>query len=237
AASREDRTVCCARCGEGLTLVQDSSARDIPFEELPELPEFDDLSDWEFDETLQDAEHLVRRIATDARGDQHRTAWNSSRGPKSVSATGDTAACKEGGCQSPAEASWPVSASGVVLPFALAVFVCGVALISLSLISQRPLLWELGVPMALAGQVAVLAVVVWQLNAAWNGNRATFVALHAVDDQVRELRNDWSKIQRANTDAFYDHLAEGASPEVLLADLKDQIEVLSDYLDQTERAA
>ncbi|MFO7905711.1 MAG: hypothetical protein R6U98_23845, partial [Pirellulaceae bacterium] len=141
AASREDRTVCCARCGEGLTLVQDSSARDIPFEELPE---FDDLSDWEFDETLQDAEHLVRSIATDARGDQHRTSWNSFRGPKYVSATGDTATCKEGGCESRAEASWPVSPSGVVLPFALAVFVCGVALISLSLISQRPLLWELG---------------------------------------------------------------------------------------------
>lgn len=234
AASREDRTVCCTRCGEALTGTPDSTAGDIPFEELPQLSE---LSDWEFDEAFQDAEQLVRSIVTDAGGDQHGNSRNPLRIPKDFSASGDAAACQRGGGESLSEANWPVSASWLVLAFALAVFVCGATLISFSLLGQRPLLWQLGVPMALAGQVAVLAIVVWQLNIAWNGHRATSVALHAVDDQLRGLRDDWSQIQRAKGDAFYDHLAEGATPEVLLADLKDQIEVLSDYLDHTKRAA
>lgn len=190
------------------------------------------MSDWSLDETLQDAEHLVRSIATDAARAPHQHAWHASRGPKYVRAGGEAAAWEPF-----AEANSPISASRLVLAAALAVFVCGVALISLAVVGQRPVLWQLGIPLALTGQVAVLAVVVWQLNAAWSGNRATGVARHAVDDQGGGLRGEWSKTQHSNRDAFYDHLAEGAGPETLLADLKDQLEVLSEYLDETKRAA
>ena len=127
-----------------------------------------------------------------------------------------------------------------MLAIGLGVFVCGAALIVLSLVNQRPQLWQLGLPMVLGGQVAVLAVVIWQLDAVWNGNRATFVALHAMDEQLRQLRGEWTQLQQqgdAEEQPFYRHLAEGASSDVLLADLKDQIDVLSQHLAQARRAA
>ncbi len=111
---------------------------------------------------------------------------------------------------------------------------------AISLVSERPTLWQLGLPMVLAGQVAVLAVVIWQLDVVWNSHRATFVALHAMDDQLRQLRDQWVLRQQAERTAeqpFYRHLAEGASPEVLLADLKDQIDVLSKRLVRDRQAA
>jgi hypothetical protein len=78
----------------------------------------------------------------------------------------------------------------MVLTLGLAVFVCGSTLIGLSLVYQHEQLWQLGLPMVLGGQVAILAVVIWQLESVWQSNRATFVALHAMDEQLRQLRRD-----------------------------------------------
>ncbi|MBM4092356.1 MAG: hypothetical protein FJ276_23465 [Planctomycetes bacterium] len=77
-----------------------------------------------------------------------------------------------------------------VLALGLGVFVCGAALMGLALLYQREQLWQVGLPMVLGGQLAVLAVVIWQLESVWQSNRATFVALHALDEQLRDIRRE-----------------------------------------------
>ena len=76
----------------------------------------------------------------------------------------------------------------LILALGLGVFACGAALMGLSLAKDSTPLWQLGLPMVLGGQVAVLFVVIWQLDVVWHSNRATFVALHAMDEQLRQLR-------------------------------------------------
>lgn len=212
----------------------DSSGPENPFEELPELV---NLSDWEFDEALQEAEHLARSVAVDTGTGDRGGSWTGLSRMNHASPHTETAPTPSLEQPDYRQSAGSFTAPWLVLAAALGVFVCGVALISFSLASHRPLLWELGVPLALAGQVAVLAVVVWQLHATWNSNQATFVALHAMDDQVRAMRAQWSQIEHSGADTFYEHLANGANPEILLADLKEQIDVLSHHVEQTKRAA
>ncbi len=258
-ASASDLSICCARCGKPIvstsrqcrdraamppshrdesrkTVVRDDEA--VPFEDLPE---FIDLEDWEFEETIQEAQRLVRSVTaapelTLVQLKRERT--DNSHSQDSVPSQRHT----------PDEPPLPIPTPGKsnssvpwsVLAIGLGVFVCGAALIGLALVSQRPELWQLGLPMVLGGQVAVLAIVIWQLDVAWNSHRATFVALHALDQQLRQLREQWSQIeQQAATQQqpFYRHLADGASPEVLLADLKDQLDMLSARLVRDKHAA
>lgn len=236
ATSAEDSTVCCARCGRALPVPTTSDARHVPFEDLPEFPELIELDDWEFSEAIQDAERIVRNVTSDLDGlEQNHDAWSRRGIPKSISSARGVAPENNRDNDALTSATWPVPS--LVLAVALGVFVCGAALIILSLVNQRPQLWQLGVPFALSGQVAVLSVVFWQLNAVWNNNRTTLAALHAADKQLQRLHNDWSALQQQDSEAFYQHLAQGANPEVLLADLKDQLDLLSNHLARSKRAA
>ena len=104
-----------------------------------------------------------------------------------------------------------------------------------SLGGVQPILWQLGLPMLLAGQVAVLFVVIWQLEVVWHSHRATFVALHSMDDQLRQ----WRRVLGGSPSesAFLRHVREGAGPHVLLEDLKQQLDILAHQLDTDRRAA
>lgn len=237
AASADSAKVCCARCGQALARGVNTHQAEVPFEDLPDFVE---LEDWEFAETIQEAERLVRTVTTDL-NDTYRKQkrWDPPHDfRRPASSRLPAASHKAQRDDDPTTGSHSVP--WLVLAMGLGVFVCGAALVAISLVSQRPQLWQLGLPLVLGGQVAVLAVVVSQLDAVWNSNRATFVALHSMDEQVRQLREEWSRLQQQadlESQPFYRHLAEGASPEVLLADLRDQIDVLSQHLAQTKRAA
>ncbi len=230
AASANNTKACCARCGQAFARAVAPEAPSVPFEDLPEFVE---LEDWEFAETIQEAERLVRNVTADLGPAPRWDRLRESRRDRPVRRAAHRQEMVEDRVsKSNSTLPW------IVLALGLGVFVCGAALIALSLVQQRPQLWQLGLPLVLVGQVAVLAVVIGQLDAVSNSNRATFVALHAMDDQVRQLRDAWDQ-QPAETPErpFYRHLAEGANPDVLLADLKDQIDVLADHLAQTKRAA
>jgi len=237
ATSSEDRTVRCARCGRALPGTVPADGRDVPFEDLPE---FIELDDWDFSETIEDAERVVRNVEADLEDLQSKdNGWKRRRRSPFISTDTSSDAdvappnSQEDGMAPRATSLLP----SLVLAAGLGLFTCGAALIVLALINARPQLWQWGVPFALTGQVAVLSVVFWQLSAAWNHQQSTLATLHAADKQLRELRNDWSALQRHNAESFYYHLAQGANPEVLLADLRDQIDLLSDHMARTKRAA
>jgi hypothetical protein len=116
------------------------------------------------------------------------------------------------------------------LSLGLMAFVCGAVLLGWSLAVGRSDLWNLGLPIALVGQFGLLLGLVWQLDGLWAGNRHAADKLDDVDDRLDELKQTAALVSSAHSSpaqAFYVHMAGGASPHLLLADLKGQLDLLA----------
>lgn len=108
-------------------------------------------------------------------------------------------------------------------------FVCGAVLLGWYFHDGQEHLWRLGLPLTLGGQVALLFGLIVQLDTLWQNNRGTSVTLDQLDQQIDDLRQTTTAMSNTSGSAksFYLHMAEGAGPEVLLADLKGQLDVLA----------
>lgn len=116
-------------------------------------------------------------------------------------------------------------------------FVCGGVLVGWSVVAGRPDLWNFGLPTALLGQIALLAGLVLQLERIWSDYRETASKLERVDDQLHELKTTTTMLgtnQSSPGTSFYAHMAGGAGPQVLLADLKSQLDLLAVKISQHE---
>ena len=205
-----------------------------------DFPEFVELEDWEFEETIRQAQQLLRSVTDEPSpglGPRFTERANSMRKPhveRRVPVASETPDLPPAGRTKPS-GTWP----WVMLAFGLGVFACGAALMGLSLAKGSPQLWQLGLPMVLGGQLAVLFVVIWQLDVVWLSNRATFVALHSVDEQLRQLqvRSDHHVAEPQDAKTFARHLAEDVSPHLLLKNLREQMDQLSAQLTKPKDAA
>jgi hypothetical protein len=118
----------------------------------------------------------------------------------------------------------------VALALGLMAFACGTALLVLSHLSRRDELWTLGLPVAIGGQVGLLVGLVLQLERIWQNSRYAARKLDRVDAQLYELERAASVASVTHgtaAQAFYTHLADGANPHLMLADLKGQIDLLA----------
>ena len=109
-------------------------------------------------------------------------------------------------------------------------FVCGGALLGWSLITGRQELWTVGLPVALGGQIALLVGLILQIERLWHDNRRSADRLENVDAQLHDLKTSTTLLGTTYTapaTQFYSHFAHGASPEVLLTDLKSQLDLLA----------
>ena len=112
----------------------------------------------------------------------------------------------------------------------LMAFMCGVVLLVWSFAEGRSELWGLGMPITVGGQVALLLGLVLQLERIWQGNRQAVDQLEHVDAQLGDLKQQTSLLSASHSapsQAFYAHLAGGAPPQMLLADLKSQLDLLA----------
>ena len=260
-SSSQNPTVSCVRCGKPLAgagtgrnrlvvpHITSRSARTAdairPPESAPVLsssvedfPEFVEQDDWEFEETIRQAQQLLSSVTDESpTGLSQRTSerTNSSRRPSverpAVVEPETTASAMP--AQAKPSGTWP----WVMLAFGLGVFACGAALMGLSLAKGSTPLWQLGLPMVLGGQLAVLFVVIWQLDVVWLSNRATFVALHSVDEQLRQLqvRASHHVANSQDVKTFSRHLAEDVSPHMLLKDLREPNRRAFDAAGETPR--
>jgi hypothetical protein len=120
-----------------------------------------------------------------------------------------------------------------VLSLGVMAFVCGGVLLGWSAITGRNELWSLGLPLTLFGQAGLILGLVLQLESLWQTNRATSQTLTQLDGELHELRHSTTLLTQSRStpaQSFYLHLAEGASPHLLLADLKGQLDLLSEQL-------
>jgi hypothetical protein len=123
--------------------------------------------------------------------------------------------------------------TGLVTWLSLAVgmtaFASGGLLLGWSIVTGRQDLWAIGIPVALAGQVAMLVGLILKLDRLWHDSRRAAAKLEAVDEQLQEVRTATSLLGTTvgPSSAFYAHLAGGASPQILLSDLKGQLDLLA----------
>jgi len=126
----------------------------------------------------------------------------------------------------------------MMVSLGLMMFVCGGVLLGWSLLSGRGELWSLGLPLILIGQAALIVGLVFQLDGLWQSNRETSQTLEQLDDQLHDLQHATTMLGTTHSGgarSFYAHMAEGASPQMLLTDLKGQMDLLAVRLAQTQR--
>jgi hypothetical protein len=125
------------------------------------------------------------------------------------------------------------TAAWIILSLGLAVFACGAMLLGWSLVAQREDLWPVGMPLALIGQAGLILGLILQLDGLWHTSRNTTAALSELDGELKRVRQATTLLSTSHApsaQSFYVHLAEGATPQLLLADLKGQIDLLAQQM-------
>jgi len=107
--------------------------------------------------------------------------------------------------------------------------VCGLALIGWSMHTGRQDLWAIGTPIILAGQIVLILGLVLELDRIWRDSRWAAARLETVDEQLHDLKTATTLLgaTQGPSSAFYAHWAGGAGPEILLGDLKGQLDLLA----------
>lgn len=216
--------LCCPRCGEEVRI-------EPPHEPDPS-PAYDG---WELDEQLRDIERVLR--ADKATADQAEEVYRREAARFDLPHAGPAAwhlPAVEPGTQRTARAADRGAVLGaftwLALSLGTASFVCGGILLGWSWATGRQELWTTGLPVALAGQVALLIGLVLQLDRLWHDNRAAADKLDNVDEQLSDLKAATTLLgtsQGPAASVFYSHFAGGAGPQLLLTDLKSQIDLLA----------
>lgn len=129
-------------------------------------------------------------------------------------------------------------AAWALLSLGVSTFVCGGVLLGWSFFADRGDLWSLGLPLTLAGQAGLILGLVLQLEGLWRSTRHTDQTLSDLDGQLHQLRHATTMLSTTHSSpaqSFYAHMAEGASPQLLMADLKGQIDLLAQQMAARER--
>ena len=202
-----------------------------------------DFDDWDLDPDLRSfknarsAHHMANLPPNPGLGNWHRMDANHAMAP-----TGQPPALAQplmpptthARCERSIErresakrASW---LAWSVMSLGLMAFTCGGVLLAWSFLSGRLDLWNLGIPVSVSGQIALVAGLVLQLERIWQNNRYAVDKLEEVDAHLADIKHSQSLL-RVNhgsaSQAFYAHMAEGANPSLLLADLKGQLDLLA----------
>ncbi|MEN1681959.1 MAG: hypothetical protein AAGJ46_20445 [Planctomycetota bacterium] len=106
----------------------------------------------------------------------------------------------------------------------------GISLMGWSLFGGRPVLWNWGVGASLAGQGLMIVGLVQLLANLWTAGREATGRLITLHYEIRRLQrtaDGLAGLRTATPSAFYADLSRGASPQVLMANLKGQLDAMS----------
>ncbi|MCE9548668.1 MAG: hypothetical protein K8T25_24590 [Planctomycetia bacterium] len=128
--------------------------------------------------------------------------------------------------------------SWLVLMLGLTTTICGGVLLGWSMMGGRNELWTMGVPITLGGQAGLFLALVLMLLRVGKQSQESAARLHEV--VVRTTSSEPAATETAAWPAvphqmFYTHLAEGAQPQMLLADLKNQLDLLAIRMTHRQR--
>jgi hypothetical protein len=241
--SGDKQKFCCPRCGEEVCANADKAGEEAATPSAsPQM--FATYDGWDLDEQLR---HIERVLQTADMADRDSEALNRcemGRLDRSHAAMPDW---HQPGSRRPAKQrknaggkldfvwgalAWLALLSGATI------FACGGVLLGWSLVTGRQELWTLGLPLALVGQLALLFGLLLQMERLRRDNRRASAKFDQFDEQLHELKTATTLLSTSQSPAsttFYSHFAEGASPKLLLTDLKSQLDLLAMKIAQEER--
>jgi hypothetical protein len=186
------------------------------------------LDDWEWDEQLHTAQRLVASCAVTgiSTATAQPATWAApGRYPASSSRPPDAA------LRAP-----PALLARIIFSLGLVTFAFGGALLVWSFIAGRGDLWTWGLPLTLGGQMLLFVGMVLQLDGFRQFQRVAVETMGAMDEELQVLRQAGNSHATA-AQSFHAHLAAGANPQLLLTDLKSQMDLLTLRIAQERRAA
>ena len=106
---------------------------------------------------------------------------------------------------------------------------CGVGLCGWSLWAERGDLWNLALALTLGGQGLLIFGLVLVVSRLWRNSRYATSKLQSVHAQLAQLQRSADELaaSRGGAPTFYADLARSASPQMLLANLKGQVDQLT----------
>lgn len=237
--SPERREVSCSRCGSAL-VPGSSTATDAPKSAgrsaapLSPLSSFPSFEDWSIDQSFHDLQARVgaHHRATTAAAPQPGTAAPASTASRQPRRRIDSAHSIPSRHRRPVRHATPKVSwlARFVTWLGLLGFAGGAVFLIWSVLEQREDFWRYGVPMTVAGLVWLLLGFVMHLERIWQNGRDAVAKLNRVDSQLDVLRRSnamLSTTQSTAAQAFYTHMADDAHPQILLADLKGQLDLLA----------
>ncbi|MEN6449555.1 MAG: hypothetical protein ABFC96_03605 [Thermoguttaceae bacterium] len=245
-ASADKQTYCCPRCGETVcaqprvAAIQSDEMTPRDFEPVaddpgcsPEpAPAYDG---WELGEQLRDIERALKTAKSPGRKSESPAnarpiRLDSPHGVMPPHVPLAKPSPRRPRVVAPSRGKATVAATWLAVALGTIGFVCGGILLSWSLVAGRHELWTIGLPTALGGQILLLVGLVFQLDRLWRENREAAAKLDNVDEQLHDLKATTTLLGTAQGPAattFYSHFAGGANPQLLLTDLKSQIDLLA----------
>ena len=215
-ASSADPTRC-ARCGKLLAEAV-TGVKNITRLTLPE-------DDWKLEADIRSVHRLVDNLRGKKRFDPHSSLAEPHRARAApAERTSEHAAAPKSNL-----AAW------AILSIGLATFACGAVLLGWAYAAGREDLWPIGMPLTLVGQAGLILGLVLQLDGLWQSSRQTQQTLVTLDDELARVRQATTLLSTSHSgpaQSFYAHMAEGATPQLLLADLKGQLDLLAQQMDK-----
>jgi len=207
----------------------------------PSDPPVDD--GWELEEQLQHIERVLNPAGAGSRGSRVGGRQGLARvdlahpGPAACHLPPADRSTRNARGSSPRSSIILAMLTWIALALGMTAFACGGMLLGWSLVAGRQELWTLGLPIALGGQIGLLVGLVLQLDRLWHDSRHAAAKLDDVDEQLHELKTATTLLGTSHSSpasAFYSHLSYGASPQLLLSDLKSQLDLLALKIAQGE---
>jgi hypothetical protein len=238
ASGEDSQRICCARCGSLMKIpvetaeTANSGSTEADVIQDAVLPPL--LDTWQMEDDLRESERLIRHLRFDSSHD------NVSETPPQIPlpAFPTTPLRQQNRPRSTRRRRRSPWLSWTTLSLGLMTFVCGGVLLGWSFATGRSDLWSLGMPLTMAGQAAMIMGLVLQMDGLWQTNQDTTETLDELDDQLHHLHHTTTLITSSHSDparSFYTHMSEGASPELLLADLKGQLDLLTTKMANHQR--
>jgi len=136
-------------------------------------------------------------------------------------------------------AGWLAALVSFVLSIGLMAFAFGGVLLTWSLFTGRQDLWTIGMPIALVGQIVLLMGFILQMDRLWSDNRDTAAKLEHVDERLHDLKATADLLensQGAPPASFFAHVPGTINSQMILADLKSQLDLLALKMGHDDRA-
>jgi hypothetical protein len=213
-------------------------------DDVPAQPPLDD--DWEMQQQLQHIDRILNRNQdrTGRPQPERDGAFARLDPPHELPGAGHLPAAAETAAPVPAkkQSAGPadaVLAAAVWLALSLGItaLMCGGILLGGSVLGGRAELWSIGMPIAVVGQIALVLGLILQLDRIWHNHLSTAEKLSDVGRQIHDLKAATAMLGTTHcspASAFYAHYSGGANPQMLLADLKGQLDLLAVKLDRMD---